>query len=107
MKRPALAEDLVPISEFRADLARWLQHVEETGRPVVVTQRGRATGVLVTPEALDELEESTEVVRKVLRGLRQAEAGELVDEDDVWAAVEDVIAAAEGSRASEVDDRSS
>ncbi len=106
MKRPALGEDLVPISEFRADLARWLQHVEETGRPVVVTQRGRATGVLVTPEALDELEESREVISKVLRGLREAEAGALLDDEEVWSAVDEVIAAAEGSRAGEVDDRS-
>src|SRR5438552_914731 len=103
MKRPAVADDLVPIHEFRANLAAWIERIEETGRPVVLTQRGRAAAVLITPGMLDEVEEQREVVRKVLRGLREVAAGELLEDEEVWDEVERVIGAAERKRARPVE----
>lgn len=103
MKRPALARDLVPVKEFRSHLADWLKQVDETGRPVVVTQRGRAAAVLMHPAALDELDEQKELVQKVLRGLAEVQAGQFTDEDELWAEVEQVILAAEEGRADRMD----
>jgi prevent-host-death family protein len=104
MKRPAIARDLVPVNEFRANMASWMQHLEESGRPVVLTQRGRAAAVLVDPGMLDEMEEARDTVRRVLTGLEEVERGELHEDEDVWNAVEDVIARHEGrSRARSMD----
>lgn len=96
MKRPALAEDLVPVNELRARLADWLKHVKQTGRPVVVTSRGRAQAVLVQPEVFDEIEETRELVTAVLRGLRELDEGHLIDDEEVWAEVDEVLLAADG-----------
>lgn len=106
MKRPTLTEDLVPVNELRANLATVLKRVDETGRPVVVTQRGKAAAVLIHPNELDELDEQKELVRKVLRGLGESERGELVDEDDVWDDIEALIADVEGGHEGSVDSRS-
>jgi|SRR5580700_2561622 prevent-host-death family protein len=103
MRSPALSEDLVPIDELGAGVAGWLQHMEETGRPVVLTQRGRAAGVVVRPEMLDELEEERAVVQMVLRGLREVAEGEVVDDDAVWKDVEAAIRRAEKKRARPVE----
>ncbi len=106
MNRVSLGKDLVPVNELRANLASVLKKVEETGRPVVITQRGRAAAVLVHPDELDELAEQRELVQKVLRGLSESEAGELVDDDDVWSEVEQQIAEAEAQREGSMDSRS-
>lgn len=98
MKRPALRE-VVPVTDFRADLARWIRRIEKTGRPVILTQQGKAAAVLVTPNALDELEEERELVRKVLRGLTEVRAGKLVADEDVWKEAERTIARSENRRA--------
>jgi prevent-host-death family protein len=95
MKRPALKEDLVPVADFRTNLAKYLDQVADGGRPVVVTSRGRAAGVLVSPETLDEIEAERELVQKVLAGLRDVAAGDLVDEDEVWAELDGILDAAE------------
>jgi len=92
MKSPMLTKDLVPVHELRANLASWLDRPSETGRPVVITQRGKAAAVLVSPAMLDEIEESQAVVRNVLRGLQEVEAGEVVDDAEVWADVEELLA---------------
>lgn len=104
MKRTALARDLVPANEFRANMATWMQQVEGSGRPVVITQRGRAAAVLVDPSMLDELEDGRELLKRVLRGLEDVERGALHDDADVWAEVEALIVQTEGSaRAPSVD----
>lgn len=104
MKRPAIGRDLVPVNEFRANMASWMHQLEESGRPLVLTQRGRAAAVLVDPAMLDELEDARDVVKRVLIGLEEVERGAVHEDDDVWAAVEEVIATAEAmSRASSVD----
>lgn len=91
MKRPAISEDLVPVNEFRSNMASYLQKLAESGRPVVLTQRGRAAAVLIDPAMMDEFEESREVVRKVVRGLEDGVAGRTVDSDALFAELEDII----------------
>lgn len=95
MKRPALATDLVPVNEFRANMASWMHHLEACGRPVVLTQRGRAAAMLVDPATFDELEEARDLVKRVLTGLEEAERGSVHDDADVWAEVEQVLVGAE------------
>ena len=87
MRRPLLSEDFVPVNEFRSNLADWMRKVETTQRPVVVTQRGKSAVVLVSPAMLDEVEEERALLQVVLRGLQESNAGELVDDDEVWAEV--------------------
>jgi prevent-host-death family protein len=91
MRRPLLAEDLVPIHEFRSNLADWMKRVEATQRPVVVTQRGRSAVVLVSPAMLDEVEEERALLQVVLRGLRESNAGDLIDDGEVWEEVDALI----------------
>jgi prevent-host-death family protein len=43
-----VSEDIVPMSEFKAKAAEWFKHIAETRGPVVITQNGRAAGVLLS-----------------------------------------------------------
>jgi len=83
MKSPRLLDDLVPVQDLRSQLAHYIERVEETGRPVVITQRGRAAAALVSPAMLDELEADRELVRRTLRGLRDLKAGRIDDAESV------------------------
>jgi len=75
MKSVRLAENFVPISEFKAEAADWLRRLAEDGAPVVVTQNGRPAGVLLSPRAFDELTEQARFVAAVEAGLADADAG--------------------------------
>ena len=70
-----ISDDFVPVSEFKAQAAEWLRKVGETGAPVVVTQNGRPAGVLLSPQAFDELTEQARFVAAVEEGLADADAG--------------------------------
>jgi prevent-host-death family protein len=42
-----LAEDILPVTDFRKSVADVLARLSQTGRPLVLTQRGRASAVLL------------------------------------------------------------
>ena len=54
-RRPRLAEDIMPFSECRSNLAACFARVNETHRPLIVTRKGRADAVLVSAADFDPL----------------------------------------------------
>ena len=70
-----VSEGVVPMSDFKARAAEWLGRIAESDRPIVITQNGRAAGVLLSPRAYDELLERARFVAGVEAGLADADAG--------------------------------
>ena len=79
MRAIKVAEDIVPVGEFKGQAARWLRHAAETGQPVVITQNGKPAGVLVSPTEYDRLIERERFLESVALGLADAEAGRTMD----------------------------
>ncbi|KAA0224108.1 type II toxin-antitoxin system Phd/YefM family antitoxin [candidate division KSB1 bacterium] len=79
MKQISIANDIIPVGEFKTGLAKWLKSVHDSGRPLVITQNGRPAGVLLAPEAFDQLGYSKRFKESVQRGLGDAEAQRVFD----------------------------
>jgi len=75
MRNVRISENFVPVSGFKARAAEWLRKVGETGAPVIVTQNGKPAGVLLSPQAFDELTERARFVAAIEEGLADADAG--------------------------------
>jgi prevent-host-death family protein len=73
-----ISEDIVPVSDFKAQAADWLKHVADTGHPVVITQNGKAAGVLVSPAEFDRLYERAGLLEAIDAGLADEKAGRVV-----------------------------
>ena len=69
MRPLRVSENIVPVSDFKAKAADWLQRLGENSEPVVITQNGKAAGVLLSPAAYDELTERFRFMRTVEQGL--------------------------------------
>jgi prevent-host-death family protein len=83
MKPLQLSEDILPIGEFKTHASKVLRKLRESQRPVMITQNGRPAGVLITPEEFDALHYQERVREAIMEGLAEAEAGRLLDSDDV------------------------
>ena len=83
MRAIKVAEDIVPVGEFKGQAARWLRHASESGQPVVITQNGRPAGVLVSPAEYDRLTERERFLESVAFGLADAEAGRTMETKEV------------------------
>ena len=75
MKNIDLSQDIVPISEFRSQVSHWLNHIKDTGHPVVLTQNGKSVGVLLSPHDYDALQYRERFYHSIEKGLKDAEEG--------------------------------
>jgi prevent-host-death family protein len=89
MRAIKVAEDIVPVGEFKGQAARWLRHAAETGHPVVITQNGKPAGVLVSPTEYDRLTERERFLESVALGLADAEAGRTMDTKELLRRLEE------------------
>lgn len=80
-----LEADIQPVSDFRANASAMLHQVRDTGRPLVLTQRGRGAAVLLDVRAYQAMVEEIEELRDVCRGLADVEAGRMTPHDEVKA----------------------
>jgi prevent-host-death family protein len=83
MKPMKISENIVPLGEFKTHAARVLRDMKSSHAPVVITQNGKPTAVLLTPEEFDQLSEQARFVRAVQDGLEQAGAGQLISDEDL------------------------
>jgi prevent-host-death family protein len=80
----------VPLSEAKTHLARLLTEVEKLGEGVTITRSGRPAGVLLSIEEYEGLLETLDILAdpklmaSVRRGLRDAEKGRVLRDDEVW-----------------------
>jgi len=76
---------IIPVSDLRQDAARVLNGVKQSSEPVFITQRGRATGVLMSLEAFERSEAERELLFLLAQGEKEIRAGVGHRLDDVLA----------------------
>jgi len=77
-----LEADIQPVSDFRANTASVLQQVRETGRPVVLTQRGRGAAVLVDVRVYQSMVDELDELRDIQAGLADVAAGRVLTNEE-------------------------
>ena len=66
---------MIPVSDLRQDAARVLRDVNESAEPLFITQRGRATAVLMSLDAYQRAESERELLSTLARGEKEIAAG--------------------------------
>lgn len=66
---------IIPLSVLRQDAAGVIKRASAAREPVFVTQRGRATAVLVDAESYEQTHHELEVLRALVRGEVEIRAG--------------------------------
>lgn len=87
MRPLRLDEDIRPLSEFRAGVASFVKKVNDTGRPLVLTQRGRGVAVLVDIAEYSAMRERLETIDDIAAARAQLAAGQGVSHDEAKAQV--------------------
>ena len=78
MKEVQISDGIVPLGEFKAQAARLLKRIAESGQPMVITQNGRPAGVLLSPQEYDRIQERQRFLESIAAGLADAESGRTV-----------------------------
>ncbi|MCG8334016.1 MAG: type II toxin-antitoxin system Phd/YefM family antitoxin [Proteobacteria bacterium] len=65
MARINLNQDIKPLSEFRANATACIKQVHDTKRPIVITQHGKSSAVLLDVDEYESLIEKLELLQDV------------------------------------------
>jgi len=83
MKRINLDQDIKPLTEFRANVTAFVQKVRKTKRPIVITQHGRSSAVLLDVKEYESLIEKIEILQNIHLAEKQFSEGDSITHDDV------------------------
>jgi prevent-host-death family protein len=84
---------IVPVSDLRQDAAAVLKKARGSAEPVFITQRGRATAVLMSLEAFERSENQRELLILLARGEQEIAAGIGHRLESVLAEADELLAA--------------
>ena len=87
MRPSKLDEDIRPLSEFRAGVASFVKQVNETRRPMVLTQHGRGVAVLVDIHEFEAMRERMELLEDIARAEAQLNAGKGIPHEEAKARI--------------------
>lgn len=82
MLKVRVDEDIRPLSEFRASVATFVKQINETRRPMVLTQRGRGVAVLVDVQEYARMQERLELLEEIYKAEEQITYGEGIAHED-------------------------
>ena len=77
--------NIIPVSDLRQDAANILKKLKQNKEPLIITQRGRATAVMIDVQTYEKSEHEKEILRLLAKGEREIEAGDGYDLDSVLA----------------------
>ncbi|MFQ6759497.1 MAG: type II toxin-antitoxin system Phd/YefM family antitoxin [Deltaproteobacteria bacterium] len=69
------APRIIPLSDFRQDASGILKRMTASHDPLFITQRGRATAVMVSMKEYEHTQHELEILRLLARGEKEIEAG--------------------------------
>lgn len=84
--------NIIPVSDLRQDAAKLLKQLKNTKEPLIITQRGRATAVMIGVDAYEKSEHEKELLLLLARGDREIEKGKGYDLDTVLAEADALLA---------------
>lgn len=66
---------IVPITDLRQGATALVKRVSSSREPIFITQRGRASAVMVSVEEYEHTQHELELLRLLARGEKEIEAG--------------------------------
>lgn len=87
MQRINIDKDIRSLSDVRTGFATFIKQVQETKRPLVITQHGKGVAVLLDSREFEAMQEKVELLSDIQVAANQLAGGEGIDHDDAKAAV--------------------
>jgi prevent-host-death family protein len=83
-----LTEDIQPVTYLKGNAAHLLNQINETRRPVIITQNGLARAVLQDPVSYESMRNTIDLLKLMVQGEDDIRAGRVDDQEVVFSRIE-------------------
>ncbi len=87
-----ISSDIKPISFLKSNAADILKQINETHRPVIITQNGEPRAVLQDPESYDNMRKAIGLLKLISLGEEDIKHGNIKTQDRVFKDIEKMLA---------------
>jgi len=87
----SMVDDIRPITYLKSRAADLLKQVNETHRPVIITQNGEPRAVLQDPESYESMREALGLLKLISQGEEDIRKGKITPQEEVFSRIEKVI----------------
>lgn len=87
-----LITDIKPVSYLKAHSAELLQQINQTHRPIVITQNGEPRGVLQDAESYENMRNALSLLKLLAQSEDDIRNGDLLEQLDVFREMDDLLA---------------
>jgi len=78
MKNISVSSDIIPVGQFKSNLAKYLNEIQHKRNSLIITQNGKPAGVLISPSEFDEMRQTKIFIDSISRGLSDSDKGEIL-----------------------------
>lgn len=86
-----ISKDIKPITYLKSKAPDLLKQVNETHRPVVITQNGEPRAVLQDPESYENMRNAIGMLKLISRDEQDVKNGKLKSQEEVFANIEKAL----------------
>ena len=84
----SMDKDIRPITYLKTRAADLLRQVNETRRPVIITQNGEPKGVLQDPQSYESMRNALGLLKLIAQGEEDVRKGHVRSQEEVFSRVE-------------------
>ena len=79
MQKIHLRKDIQPLSLFRSKVGTFINQVNKTNRPMVITHHGKTAAVLLNVDLYESLLDELELLKEINQAEREIDSGQVID----------------------------
>lgn len=86
-----ISKDIKPITYLKSKAPDLLKQINETHRPVVITQNGEPKAVLQDPESYENMRNAIGILKLISQGEQDVKDGRWKSQEDVFENIEKIL----------------
>ena len=86
-----ISTDIKSVTYLKSKAADVLKQINETHRPMIITQNGEARAVVQDPKSYEEMRNAIALLKLLSQSEEDIRNGEVVSEDAVFAKVDELL----------------
>jgi prevent-host-death family protein len=86
-----ISRDIKPVTYLKSRASDLLRQINETHRPVVITQNGEPRAVLQDPESYENMRNAIGLLKLISLGEKDIKEGKSKSQEEVFANIENIL----------------
>lgn len=86
-----IINDIKPVTYLKSKAADVLKHINETHRPMIITQNGEAKAVIQDPKSYEDMRNAISLLKLLSFAEEDIKNGNTHSEEDVFNSVEELL----------------